>query len=72
MEHRMFGAAAWLLALLFLAGCREEPRMTVSYVCKQGHTHREVVAAERLPGGSAAADGQVGKQVECLPDGGER
>ena len=72
MEHKRFGAAAWLLALLTLVGCREEPRVTVSYVCKQGHTHREVVEAKRLPDGSVVAGVPVGEQVECLPDGGER
>ncbi len=72
MNHTVKFAAAWLMASLNLAGCQEEPRVTVSYACEQGHTHREVVPARKLADGSVVASVPAGKQIECLPKGGER
>lgn len=69
MVRNGFVAAAWLMASLSLAGCQGEPRVTVSYTCEQGHTHRERVPAERLPDGSVVASVPAGKQIECLPKG---
>ena len=70
MNHTNKSIAAWLASAAILTGCQGEPRVTVSYVCKQGHQHQEVVPAVRRTDGSLAAAVPAGNQIECLPNGG--